>query len=54
MLAKHRNRGITEEQRQHWIRRMTEIADEVGLPYAEERARKKAETGSAEDSRATE
>jgi truncated hemoglobin YjbI len=118
MLAKHRNRGITEEQRQRWIRRMTEIADEVGLPadpgfrstfvaylewgtrlavvnsrpgaavmehapvphwgwgqtlpflpqpwddpeaaargrqrYAEEQARRKAETGLAEDSRATE
>ena len=32
MLAKHRNRGITEEQRQRWIHRMTEMADEVGLP----------------------
>jgi len=32
MVAKHRNRGLTEEQRRRWITRMVETADEVGLP----------------------
>ena len=32
MLAKHRNLSLTEEQRKRWIARMSETADEVGLP----------------------
>jgi CDGSH-type Zn-finger protein/truncated hemoglobin YjbI len=32
MLAKHRDRALTEEQRRRWITRMSETADEVGLP----------------------
>jgi CDGSH-type Zn-finger protein/truncated hemoglobin YjbI len=32
MLAKHRNLALTEEQRKRWIARMSETADEVGLP----------------------
>ncbi len=32
MLAKHRERGLTEEQRSRWMARMVETADEVGLP----------------------
>ena len=32
MLAKHRNLGLTEEQRRRWVDRMADTADEVGLP----------------------
>lgn len=32
MVAKHRNLGLTEAQRQRWVARMVETADEVGLP----------------------
>jgi hemoglobin len=32
MLAKHRNLALTETQRRRWVARMTEAADEVGLP----------------------
>jgi len=32
MVAKHRDRGLTEEQRQCWVARMLATADEVGLP----------------------
>jgi CDGSH-type Zn-finger protein/truncated hemoglobin YjbI len=32
MLAKHRNRGLTEEQRAHWVAKLVSTADQVGLP----------------------
>lgn len=32
MLAHHRNLGLTEEQRQRWLVRMSEAADRAGLP----------------------
>lgn len=32
MLAKHRNLGLTETQRQRWVARMLVTVDEVGLP----------------------
>lgn len=32
MVSKHRNLGLTEQQRQRWLARMMEAADEVGLP----------------------
>jgi CDGSH-type Zn-finger protein/truncated hemoglobin YjbI len=32
MLAKHRNLGLTEQQRQRWVALMLETADVVGLP----------------------
>jgi CDGSH-type Zn-finger protein/truncated hemoglobin YjbI/ferredoxin len=32
MVAKHRDRGLTETQRQRWLARLVETADEVGLP----------------------
>lgn len=32
MVAKHRNLGLTETQRQRWVARMVETADDVGLP----------------------
>jgi hemoglobin len=32
MVAKHRDLGLTEEQRRRWISRMAATADEVGLP----------------------
>jgi CDGSH-type Zn-finger protein/truncated hemoglobin YjbI len=32
MLDKHRDRELTEEQRQRWVSRMLATADEVGLP----------------------
>lgn len=32
MLARHRDLGLTEEQRQRWVARMVRTADEVGLP----------------------
>jgi CDGSH-type Zn-finger protein/truncated hemoglobin YjbI len=32
MVAKHRDLGLTEEQRLRWVARMVETADEVGLP----------------------
>ena len=32
MLAKHRDRELTEEQRQRWVTRMVATADEIGLP----------------------
>ena len=32
MLSKHRNLGLTEEQRQRWVIRMVETADEIGVP----------------------
>jgi CDGSH-type Zn-finger protein/truncated hemoglobin YjbI len=32
MVAKHRDRGLTEPQRQRWVALMVETADEVGLP----------------------
>jgi CDGSH-type Zn-finger protein len=32
MVAKHRDLGLTETQRQRWVARMAETADEVGLP----------------------
>ena len=32
MLAKHRNRGLTEAQRRRWVARMLDAADDVGLP----------------------
>jgi CDGSH-type Zn-finger protein/truncated hemoglobin YjbI len=32
MLAKHRNRALTEAQRRRWVARMMDAADEVGLP----------------------
>lgn len=32
MVAKHRNLGLTEVQRQRWVARMADTADEVGLP----------------------
>lgn len=32
MVAKHRDRGLTEPQRQRWVALMVETADAVGLP----------------------
>ena len=32
MLAKHRNRALTEEQRVRWVHMMGAAADEAGLP----------------------
>ncbi len=32
MLAKHRNRALTEEQRFRWVQLITGSADEAGLP----------------------
>lgn len=32
MIVKHLGRGITEQQRAHWVEMMIETADEVGLP----------------------
>jgi hemoglobin len=32
MLAKHRNRALTEEQRQRWVQLICATADEAGLP----------------------
>ena len=32
MVSKHRNLGLTEPQRQRWVGRMVETADEVDLP----------------------
>jgi CDGSH-type Zn-finger protein/truncated hemoglobin YjbI len=32
MLAKHRDRELTEEQRQRWVSRMIAMLDEVGFP----------------------
>jgi CDGSH-type Zn-finger protein/truncated hemoglobin YjbI len=32
MLAKHRNRALTETQRRRWVARMLDAADHVGLP----------------------
>lgn len=32
MLAKHKNLGLTEIQRQRWVSRMAQTADDVGLP----------------------
>jgi CDGSH-type Zn-finger protein/truncated hemoglobin YjbI len=32
MLAKHRNRALTETQRRRWVDRMLDAADQVGLP----------------------
>ncbi|MDB4972809.1 MAG: iron-binding protein [Myxococcaceae bacterium] len=32
MISKHLRRGITEEQRAHWVELMIETADEVGMP----------------------
>jgi CDGSH-type Zn-finger protein/truncated hemoglobin YjbI len=32
MLSKHRNLGLTEVQRQRWVARMAETANQVGLP----------------------
>jgi hemoglobin len=32
MLAKHRDRGLTEEQRRRWVSLLCDAADDVGLP----------------------
>lgn len=32
MLAKHRDLGLNEQQRQRWVARLVETADKVGLP----------------------
>jgi hemoglobin len=32
MLAKHRNRALTEPQRRRWVNLLCDAADEVGLP----------------------
>lgn len=32
MIRKHLGKGITEEQRQHWVRLLLDTADEVGIP----------------------
>lgn len=32
MVTRHRDRGLTEEQRAHWVARLVSTADEVGLP----------------------
>ncbi len=32
MVSKHRNLGLTEQQRQRWVMRMAQTADAVGLP----------------------
>jgi hemoglobin len=32
MLAKHRNLGLTEEQRRRWVNLICDAADDVGMP----------------------
>jgi hemoglobin len=32
MLAKHRGRGLTEEQRRRWVNLICDAADEAGMP----------------------
>jgi hemoglobin len=32
MLAKHRNRALTEEQRRRWVELLCDAADDAGLP----------------------
>jgi hemoglobin len=32
MIRHHLGKGITEQQRQHWVRLLLETADEMGLP----------------------
>jgi hemoglobin len=32
MIRHHLGKGITEQQRQHWVRLLLETADEMGIP----------------------